>query len=243
MKYATTLRGIVMCISVAVGGCERKSAPAPSSQPSAAAATQASGARGAVDVARSAGQRVGQIGSAAVQGVADKVGQSGESTGKSVGEGVATVAAGAAEGAGNVLKSKGERVGQAVGEGLTNVVKGAVQGIDKAVPDQAEGIPLRVSPELQVLGVASSSFQCKLGSCSIYLVNKSPFKGTLLLRALDSQNREIARGKTVADFAADDGQQVSISLNADIALKAPKTFELSLVRANGGVPATQVAHN
>lgn len=154
---------------------------------------------------------------------------------QTVGNETARVGAAAVEGAGHALKSTGRKTGEALGEGVATFVVAAADGVAKGIPDRAQGVPVKVSPELAELGVVVNSLQCKLGTADAYLVNKKPFAGTLVLKMLDGQGKEVGRSKTPADFESDDGKMVHFTIDSSVPFAAVGSLELNL---RPGPPAT-----
>ncbi len=139
----------------------------------------------------------------------------------------------------DTTKAVATSAGQAVGEHVGNFFAGVGEGVEKSVCDYAVHID---APELSDAGVSVSlvrrvSDDPKAPALSLYVLNERPVSGTLRVRLLTEDGREIGRGEAAFDRAADGAGYVRIPLPADMPSELVRTVSLSLVApANSAIP-------
>lgn len=137
----------------------------------------------------------------------------------------------AASTAADTTKTVATKAGKVVGEHVGNFFAGVGEGVENSVCDYAVRID---APELSDAGVSVSlvrrvSDDPKAPALSLYILNERPVSGTLRVRFLTEDGREIGRGEAAFDRAADGAGYIRIPLPADMPSEIVRTVALSLV--------------
>lgn len=140
-------------------------------------------------------------------------------------------ASNAASAAADTTKIVSTKAGKVVGEHAGNFFAGIGEGVENSVCDYAVRID---TPVLSDAGVSVSlvrrvSDDPKAPALSLYILNERPVSGTLRVRLLTEDGREIGRGEAAFDRAADGAGYVRTPLPADMPSELVRTIALSLV--------------
>jgi len=106
-------------------------------------------------------------------------------------------------------KQSGEKVGQAV----TDFAAGVGRGADKSLL-----VNLTLTPEMEAQGLSKSTAKSTgltegKKAITVYFVAKTPFKGTLIVKAFNKEGLEIGRALTDVDFGADDAKYTEFAFD------------------------------
>ena len=140
-------------------------------------------------------------------------------------------AASAAAGATKAVAGKaGHAVGEHVGTFFAAVGEGG-EGVEQSVCDYETRVD---DPALEAAGVSVTLVRRVTGddrapALSLYLLNGRPVAGTLRVRLLAADGREIGRGEAALDRAADGAGYVRVPVPADTPTELVRTVSLSLV--------------
>ena len=128
-------------------------------------------------------------------------------------------------------KEKTESAGKAAGEHASAFVKGVAQGVEQT----GLSAEVRLSDDLKAKGVEVTTCQCEpaIGDTSshkvsLYLINKGPVKGKLMLKALNAEGKEIGRTTAEIDRAKDEAKYVAFELEKAVPMAQVKALELSI---------------
>ena len=150
----------------------------------------------------------------------------------SAGCGRAKRAAGdAASAAAGATKAVAGKAGHAVGEHVGTFFAAVGEGVEQSVCDYQTRID---DPMLEAAGVSVTLVRRVTGddrapALSLYLLNGRPVAGTLRVRLLAADGREIGRGEAALDRAADGAGYVRVPVPADTPSELVRTVSLSLV--------------
>ncbi len=150
----------------------------------------------------------------------------------SVGCGRAKRAAGdAASAAAGATKAVAGKAGHAVGEHVGTFFAAVGEGVEQSVCDYETRVD---DPALEAAGVSVTLVRRVTGedrtpALSLYLLNGRPVSGTLRARLLAADGREIGRGETALDRAADGAGYVRVPVPADTPSELVRTLSFSLV--------------
>ena len=148
----------------------------------------------------------------------------------SAGCGRAKRAAGdAASAAAGATKAVAGKAGHAVGEHVGTFFAAVGEGVEQSVCDYETRVD---DPALEAAGVSVTLVRRVTGedrapALSLYLLNGRPVAGTLRVRLLAADGREIGRGEAALDRAADGAGYVPVP--ADTPSELVRTVSLSLV--------------
>ena len=137
----------------------------------------------------------------------------------------------AASAATDATKSVATKAGKAVGEHAGAFFAGVGEGVEASVCDYAVRID---DPALAAAGVSVTlarrvSDGGRGPALSLYVLNEKPVAGTLRVRLLAADDREIGRGETAFDRAADAAGYVRFPLEKDLPTELVRTVSLSLI--------------
>ena len=136
----------------------------------------------------------------------------------------------AASAATDATKAVATKTGKVVGEHVGGFFSGVGEGVEASVCD----CPVRIDdPVLAEAGVSVTLVRHVRDKpdapvLSLYVLNVKPVAGTLRLRLLAEDGREIGRGETALDRAADGAGYVRIPLEKDLPTGLVRTVSLSL---------------
>ncbi len=136
----------------------------------------------------------------------------------------------AASAATDATKAVATKAGKVVGEHVGGFFSGVGEGVEASVCD----FPVRIDdPALAEAGVTVTLVRHVRDKpdapvLSLYVLNEEPVTGALRLRFLTEDGREIGRGETAIDRAADGAGYVRIPLEKDIPTGLVRTVSLSL---------------
>lgn len=139
----------------------------------------------------------------------------------------------AASAAAGATKSVAAKAGKAVGEHAGAFFAGVGEGVEKSVCDYAVRVD---DPALAAAGVSVTlarrvSDDARAPALSLYVLNERPLSGTLRLRFLAADGREIGRGEAALDRAADAAGYVRVPIEKDLPTELVRTVSLALVAA------------
>ncbi|MCL2315044.1 MAG: hypothetical protein FWC28_07340 [Proteobacteria bacterium] len=123
-------------------------------------------------------------------------------------------------------KSLSQKTGSTIGRSAVDFVAGLGEGIDKRMV-----VKLDVDPALAAKGLSTTMGKSRgVGSkdASVYIVAGKPFKGTLMVRAMDEAAVEIGRSQVEVEFAADEARYVTFSFNEEMDSQLVRSYLLSL---------------
>ena len=143
----------------------------------------------------------------------------------------------AASAAADATKAVAGKAGHAVGEHVGTFFAAVGEGVEQSVCDYETRVD---DPALEAAGVSVTlvrrvSDDARAPALSLYLLNERPVAGTLRVRLLAADGREIGRGETALDRAADGAGYVRVPIPADTPSELVRTISLSLA-ATGTPP-------
>ena len=136
----------------------------------------------------------------------------------------------AASAATDATKAVATKAGKVVGDHVGGFFSGVGEGVEASLCD----FPVRIDdPVLAGAGVSVTLVRHvrdkpDAPALSLYVLNEKPVAGTLRLRFLAEEGREIGRGETAFDRAADGAGYVRVPLEKDIPTELVRTVSLSL---------------
>ena len=121
------------------------------------------------------------------------------------------------------------KAGHAVGEHVGTFFTAVGEGVEQSVCDYETRVD---DPALEAAGVSVTLVRRVTdGACtpalSLYLLNERPFAGALCIRLLAADGREIGRGETALDRAADGAGYVRVPIPADTPSELVRTVSLA----------------
>jgi hypothetical protein len=132
-------------------------------------------------------------------------------------------------GCGKSDKSLSARAGEKVGEEVTEIVKGIDSGVDKQL-----AVNVKLSSAVTGSGLTKTVAKSKGLSSDkgfdVYFISSKKLSGTLLAKALNKDNLEIGRAKTVISFNADDAKYISFVFDQKIDTSAVKVYEIDFIK-------------
>ena len=137
----------------------------------------------------------------------------------------------AASAATDATKAVATKAGKVVGEHVGGFFAGVGEGVETSVCDYAVRVddPTLAEAGVSVTLVRHVRDNPDASALSLYVLNEKPVAGTLRLRFLAADEREIGRGETAFDRAADTAGYVRISLEKDLPTELVRTVALSLL--------------
>jgi hypothetical protein len=117
-----------------------------------------------------------------------------------------------------------ESISEKAGSTITGTVVGFTEGLGKGVDEKMQ-VTVESEPTLESNGLKVTSGKdsnIASGNASVYVVSTKPFKGNLIVKALDRSGNEIGRAQPAVNLKADDATYVDI--------KFPSQMDSSLVR-------------
>ena len=137
----------------------------------------------------------------------------------------------AASRAADATKSAATKTGQAVGEHVGNFFAGVGEGVETSICDYAVEIadPALAEAGLGVNLVRRVSESPTNSALSLYVLNKAPVSGTLRLRLLAADGREIGRSETAVSCPADAAGYLHFSIPSDMPTELVRSVSLTLL--------------
>ena len=141
-------------------------------------------------------------------------------------------AGGAVAAAADTTKAVAAKTGKAVGEHAGAFFAGVGEGVERVVCDYAvriDGDALAAAGASVTLVQRVSGGRDAAPALALYLVNERPLAGTLRLRLLTADGREIGRGEAPLDRGSEGAGHVRVPIPADTPSTLVKTIALTLV--------------
>lgn len=137
----------------------------------------------------------------------------------------------AASRAADATKSAAAKTGQAVGEHVGHFFAGVGEGIETSICDYAVEIadPALVQAGLEVNLVRRVSESATNSVLSLYVLNEAPVSGTIRLRLLAADGREIGRSETAVSSPADAAGYLRFPIAADMPTELVRSVSLTLL--------------
>ena len=147
-------------------------------------------------------------------------------------------AGGAVAAAADTTKAVAAKTGKAVGEHAGAFFAGVGEGVEQSVCDYETRVD---DPALEAAGVSVTLVRRVTGedrapALSLYLLNGRSVAGTLRVRLLAADGREIGRGEAALDRAADGAGYVRVPVPADTPSELVRTVSLSLSASGAQSP-------
>ncbi len=139
------------------------------------------------------------------------------------------------KGLGESMQGRGAEGARDLGQGVGDVLKGVAKGLDASLGS----LPVEVSASLTERGVKAERAgqrgavgrdqgdEPKQEVIAVYLIYERPFAGTLRLRALEKDGREVGRATANVDAPAGAAAYVDFSFDGRTPLKLVDRVELS----------------
>lgn len=131
----------------------------------------------------------------------------------------------------DATKAVATKAGKVVGEHVGGFFSGVGEGVEASVCDFPVSIddPALVESGISVTLVRHVRDSPDTPMLSLYVLNAKPVAGTLRLRLLAEGGREIGRGETAFDRAADGAGYIRVPLEKDLPTELVRTVSLSLI--------------
>ena len=119
------------------------------------------------------------------------------------------------EGAGKALQEQGKDAAKSASKGVGDVIKGINSGISESI-NESNVIPEGTfktnfeEPKAEKIYGADAD---KIKKVTIYLIAKKDFKGDLILKAFNANEREIGRSRLNVSIKKDDAQYVDFAFD------------------------------
>lgn len=135
----------------------------------------------------------------------------------------------AIKGVGEGLQTAGKEGAQSLSKGVGEVLRGSAKGFDASL----SAVQVAAGPGLQDAGLKverAARQASQPPTITAYLVADQRFAGTLRLRALDDEGREVGRAQAVVKQDAGDAGYVDFAFDGRVPLTAVTAFEMSVLR-------------
>ncbi|MEO8239311.1 MAG: hypothetical protein ABI793_04445 [Flavobacterium sp.] len=132
------------------------------------------------------------------------------------------------EGAGKALQEQGKDAAKSASKGVGDVIKGINLGISGSI-NESNVIPEGTfktnfeEPKAEKIYGADAD---KIKKVTIYLIAKKDFKGDLILKAFNTDEREIGRSRLNVSIKKDDAQYVDFPFDARTHLLQTEYFTI-----------------
>lgn len=132
------------------------------------------------------------------------------------------------EGAGKAPQEEGKSAAESASKGVGDVIKGINSGISKSI-NQSKVISeasFKTNFEDCKAEKIYASSEDKVKKVTIYLIAKNDFKGDLILKAFDSDKKEIGRSRVKVDIKKEDAKYVDFPFDERTHLLQTEYFSI-----------------